>query len=108
MILLVGQVGNDFVEREAFQELDYRRMFGPMAKWVAQIDDAARVPEYMAHAFQDCDQWPPPVVLALPEDMLPATASVAEARPYRAVQSHPGGADVRVCVKLLAVPSGRS
>ena len=45
-------MGNDFVEREAFQEADYRRMFGPMAKWVAQIDDAARVPEYMAHAFQ--------------------------------------------------------
>jgi len=78
MILLVGQVGNDFVEREAFQEVDYRRMFGPMAKWVAQIDDAARVPEYMAHAFQIATSGRPgPVVLALPEDMLAATASVA-------------------------------
>ena len=48
IVLFVGQVGNDFAEREAFQEIDYRRMFGPMTKWVAQIDDAARVPEFVA------------------------------------------------------------
>ena len=103
MILLVGQVGNDFVEREAFQELDYRRMFGPMAKWVAQIDDAARVPEYMAHAFQVATSGRPgPVVLALPEDMLSAVASVADAKPYRAVQSHPGAADMARAAELLA------
>ena len=46
MILFIGQVARDQVEREAFQEIDFRRMFGPMAKWVAQIDDAARIPEY--------------------------------------------------------------
>ena len=103
MILLVGQVGNDFVEREAFQELDYRRMFGPMAKWVAQIDDAARVPEYMAHAFQVATSGRPgPVVLALPEDMLSAVARVADAKPYRAVQSHPGPADMARMGELLA------
>ena len=103
MILLVGQVGNDFVEREAFQELDYRRMFGPMAKWVAQIDDAARVPEYMAHAFQVATSGRPgPVVLALPEDMLSAVAHVADAKQYRAVQSHPGPADMARVAELLA------
>ena len=103
MILLVGQVGNDFVEREAFQELDYRRMFGPMAKWVAQIDDAARVPEYMAHAFQVATSGRPgPVVLALPEDMLSAMASVADAKPYRSVQAHPGAADMARVAELLA------
>ena len=103
MILLVGQVGNDFVEREAFQELDYRRMFGPMAKWVAQIDNAARVPEYMAHAFQVAASGRPgPVVLALPEDMLSAVASVADAKPYRAVQAHPGAADMARVAELLA------
>jgi acetolactate synthase I/II/III large subunit len=103
MILLVGQVGNDFVEREAFQELDYRRMFGPMAKWVAQIDDAARVPEYMAHAFQVATSGRPgPVVLALPEDMLSAMATVADARPYRSVQAHPGAADMARVAELLA------
>ena len=52
MILFIGQVGNDFVEREAFQEIDYRRMFGQMAKWVAQIDRADRVPEFIARAYQ--------------------------------------------------------
>src|SRR5271165_1568776 len=52
MILFIGQVGNDFVEREAFQEIDYRRMYGQMAKWVAQIDRADRIHEYVARAFQ--------------------------------------------------------
>jgi acetolactate synthase-1/2/3 large subunit len=76
MILFIGQVGNDFVEREAFQEIDYRRMFGPMAKWVAQIDRADRVPEYIARAFQVATSGRPgPVVLALPEDMLAQTGS---------------------------------
>ncbi|TAG76097.1 MAG: thiamine pyrophosphate-binding protein, partial [Burkholderiales bacterium] len=103
MILLVGQVGNDFVEREAFQEVDYRRMFGPMAKWVAQIDDASRVPEYMAHAFQTATSGRPgPVVLALPEDMLSATASVGDARAYTSVQAHPSAAQVERVHDMLA------
>ena len=51
LILFIGQVGNDVVEREAFQEIDFRRMFGPMCKWVAQIDRADRVAEYISHAF---------------------------------------------------------
>jgi acetolactate synthase-1/2/3 large subunit len=52
MILFIGQVGLDFMDREAFQEIDYRRMYGQMAKWVAQIDRADRIPEYIARAFQ--------------------------------------------------------
>ena len=88
MILFIGQVGNDFVEREAFQEIDYRRMYGPMAKWVAQIDRADRIPEYIAHAFQVATSGRPgPVVLALPEDCLSAVASVADTGHYRAVQA---------------------
>ena len=51
MILLIGQVGRGMLEREAFQEIDYRRMFGQVAKWVAQIDDADRIPEYLNRAF---------------------------------------------------------
>ena len=102
MILLVGQVGNDFVEREAFQELDYRRMFGPMAKWVAQIDDAARVPEYMAHAFQVATSGRPgPVVLALPEDMLSAKATVGDARPYQAIRYGPDSEQLAEMYGLL-------
>ena len=87
MIVFIGQVGNDFVEREAFQEVDYRRMFGPMTKWVAQIDRAERVPEYVARAFATATSGRQgPVVLALPEDMLDAPATVADARAYRPVQ----------------------
>ncbi len=84
MILFIGQVGNDFVEREAFQEIDYRRMFGPMAKWVAQIDRADRIPEYIARAFQVATTGRMgPVVLALPEDTLSAIVDVADAIKYR-------------------------
>ncbi len=103
MVLLIGQVGNDMVEREAFQEIDYRRMFGPMAKWVAQIDDAARVPEYIARAFQTATSGRPgPVVLALPEDMLTASAAVPDAAPYRPVVAAPTAEDVEAVIDALA------
>ena len=71
LILLVGQVASSQEEREAFQEVDYRRMFGPLAKWVAQIDSVDRIPELVARAYTvACAGRPGPVVLALPEDML--------------------------------------
>ncbi|MBL8520402.1 MAG: thiamine pyrophosphate-binding protein [Betaproteobacteria bacterium] len=90
MILFIGQVGNDFVEREAFQEIDYRRMFGQMAKWVAQIDRADRIPEFIAHAYQVATSGRMgPVVLALPEDTLGASATVADARAWQRVESAP-------------------
>ena len=95
MILFVGQVASDQVEREAFQEMDYRRMFGQMAKWVAQIDRADRVPEYVSHAFHCAVSGRPgPVVLALPEDMLTAMATVADPGPYQVVQASPNPADM--------------
>jgi acetolactate synthase-1/2/3 large subunit len=91
MILFIGQVGNDFVEREAFQEIDYRRMYGQMAKWVAQIDRADRIHEYVARAFQVATSGRPgPVVLALPEDMLlqqVATDQIPAMRRYQPVQA---------------------
>lgn len=103
MVLLIGQVGNDMVEREAFQEIDYRRMFGPMAKWVAQIDDAPRVPEYIARAFQTATSGRPgPVVLALPEDMLIANATVSDAAPHRPVVAAPTAEDVEAVTEALA------
>ncbi len=71
MILFVGQVASDQRDREAFQEVDYRAMFGPLAKWVAEIERADRIPEYISHAFHVAQTGRPgPVVLALPEDML--------------------------------------
>jgi acetolactate synthase-1/2/3 large subunit len=90
MILLIGQVGTDFMEREAFQEIDYRRMFGPMSKWVAQIDRTDRIPEFIARAYQVATSGRMgPVVLALPEDVLSGTAAVADARPWQRVESAP-------------------
>lgn len=86
MVLFVGQVASDQRDREAFQEMDYRQMFGPgtlgLAKWVAEIHDADRVPEYVARAFHVAMQGRPgPVVLALPEDML-TTPTAAPVLPH--------------------------
>lgn len=103
MILFIGQVGNDFIDREAFQEIDYRRMFGQMAKWVAQVDRAERMPEYIARAFQVATSGRPgPVVLALPEDMLTAVAQVADTRRYQAVQASPAAAQIATLRTMLA------
>jgi len=79
MILFVGQVASDQRDREAFQEIDYRGMFAPLAKWVAEIDRTDRIPEYISHAFHIAQSGRPgPVVLALPEDMLSGQADVAD------------------------------
>ena len=103
MILFIGQVGNDFTDREAFQEIDYRRMYGQMAKWVTQIDRADRIPEYLARAFQVATSGRPgPVVLALPEDMLVDVASVADTRRYTPVQASPSSAQIETLRNMLA------
>ncbi|MCW5621320.1 MAG: thiamine pyrophosphate-binding protein [Burkholderiales bacterium] len=103
MILFIGQIGSDVVEREAFQEVDYRRMFGQMAKWVAQIDRADRVHEYLSHAFHlAVSGRPGPVVLSLPEDMLMAQAPSITPQPYQRVKPHPGPEQLEVLAGLLA------
>lgn len=102
MILFVGQVGNDFYEREAFQEIDYRRMFGQMAKWVAQIDRTDRIPEYVSRAFSVATSGRPgPVVLALPEDVLWGQACVPDLPRYARTPIHPGAGDLDRMVELL-------
>jgi acetolactate synthase-1/2/3 large subunit len=103
MILLVGQVARDQAEREAFQEVDYRRMFAPLAKWVAQIDDPARIPELVSQAFHRAVAGRPgPVVIALPEDMLTAKAAVEDAWPYKIVRPHPGAEELQTMRAMLA------
>jgi len=103
MILFIGQVPRGFADREAFQEVDFRKMFAPLAKWAAQIDDAARIPEYVARAFATATSGRPgPVVLALPEDMLTDRVAVADAAPYRPVQAHPGADDMARLRGLLS------
>ena len=96
MILFVGQVAREMKEREAFQELDYKAVFGTIAKWVVDIDDPARLPEFLSRAFHvAANGRPGPVVIALPEDMLIETANVADALPYEPVEnslrSYPDG-----------------
>ncbi|MBE0414566.1 thiamine pyrophosphate-binding protein [Yoonia sp.] len=81
LVLFVGQIDNRQTDRETFQEVDYRAMFGGLAKWVAQVDHTERLPEYIARAFRVAMSGRPgPVVLALPENMLSASADVADLR----------------------------
>ncbi|HQR20805.1 MAG TPA: thiamine pyrophosphate-binding protein [Burkholderiaceae bacterium] len=102
LVMFIGQVGNEFAEREAFQEIDYRRMFGPMTKWVAQIDSAARVPEFVARAFQTAASGRPgPVVLALPEDMQAQVADVSDALCHQPVQAAPTDTQIAGMRRLL-------
>ncbi|MEK9775324.1 MAG: thiamine pyrophosphate-binding protein [Quisquiliibacterium sp.] len=102
MIVLVGQVANDCIEREAFQEIDYRRMFGEMAKWVGQIDRADRIPEYIAHAFQTATSGRPgPVVLALPEDMLTEQVSAQDTGAFTPVRAAPPPAQLAQVREML-------
>jgi acetolactate synthase I/II/III large subunit len=103
LILLVGQVASSQEEREAFQEVDYRRMFGPLSKWVAQIDRVDRIPELMARAYTTaCAGRPGPVVLALPEDVLEASSDVEDAPPFHVIQPSPAREDIERLAELLA------
>jgi acetolactate synthase-1/2/3 large subunit len=87
MVLFVGQIDNRQTDRETFQEVDYKAMFGGLAKWVAQVDQTERLPEYIARAFRVATSGRPgPVVLALPENMLSGAADVADAVVQRPVQ----------------------
>ena len=103
MILFIGQVGRGFRDREAFQEVDFRQMFAPLAKWVAEIDSAARVPEYVSRAFHAAVSGRPgPVVLALPEDMLREAAEAADPGPYVRIEARPADEDIAAFKALLA------
>jgi acetolactate synthase I/II/III large subunit len=95
LIMFIGQVSRDERDREAQQEIDYRDMFRPMTKWVAEIDDADRIPEYISHAFHLAQSGRPgPVVLSLPEDMLLDRSAAADARPAKIIQAAPAPAAI--------------
>ncbi|TMM49066.1 thiamine pyrophosphate-binding protein [Qipengyuania marisflavi] len=89
MILFVGDVDSGMRDREGFQEVDFAAFFGPICKWAARIDDADRIPEYIARAYATAISGRPgPVVLALPEDMLSrATEAQPRARMERPAQA---------------------
>lgn len=103
MILFVGQIARGHKGREAFQEVDYVAMFGSMAKWVAEIDDPARIPELVARAYQVATSGRPgPVVLSLPEDVLDAQVTCADTAAYRPVVAAPQEADASALASMLA------
>ncbi len=91
MILFVGQIETGMRGRDAFQEVDYRQMFGGIAKWVAEIEDPARIPEMLSRAYHTATSGRPgPVVLALPEDMLATCAAPQSLAPFTPIETHPG------------------
>ncbi|WP_394688361.1 thiamine pyrophosphate-binding protein [Hoeflea sp.] len=105
MVLFIGQVQRDAREREAFQEVEYRRAFTEFAKWVAEIDDPARIPEFVNRAFSVAQSGRPgPVVLALPEDvpreMVETPPAEILANPVPAI--HPGAAQIKELSERLA------
>ncbi|MBI3435667.1 MAG: thiamine pyrophosphate-binding protein [Proteobacteria bacterium] len=103
LIVFVGQVARDMRGREAFQELDYRAVFGSMAKWVTEIDDPARVPELVSRAFYVATSGRPgPVVIALPEDMLTQRLAIGDAPPCEPVETWPGARELAALHALLA------
>jgi acetolactate synthase-1/2/3 large subunit len=102
LILFVGQITREYRGREAFQELDYRAVFGSIAKWVTEIDDAARIPELISRAFHVATSGRPgPVVIALPEDMLVERVVAADAPACEPVETSPGAADMQRLQMLL-------
>ena len=102
LIVFVGQVGRHMRDREAFQELDYRAVFGTMAKWATEIDDPARIPEIVSRAFHTaCNGRPGPVVIALPEDVLIERTLVPDALRYELVEIWPGTGDMSRLQTLL-------
>ncbi|MCX8132810.1 MAG: thiamine pyrophosphate-binding protein [Roseococcus sp.] len=103
LVLLVGQIPVEETDRESFQEVDYRRMFSPLAKWVTQIDDARRIPEIMAHAFDVAVSGRPgPVVVAISEEMQKHRVAVPDIGPQRVLPAHPAPEAAQEVMALLA------
>lgn len=102
MILFVGQIERRHRNRDAFQEVNLCSMFAPLAKWCAEIDDVARIPEYVARAFRVAlTGRPGPVVLSLPEDMLYDISTVEDRRPSATPQPAIAESDLRAVVAAL-------
>jgi acetolactate synthase-1/2/3 large subunit len=103
LVLLVGQIPVEETDRETFQEVDYRRMFGPLAKWVTQIDDEKRIPELMAHAFDVATSGRPgPVVVAISEEMQKRVAHVPDIGPADVLPPHPAPEALPRLMEMLA------
>lgn len=103
LILFIGQVPRSQLGRDAFQEVDYRPMFAPLSKWVMQIEDAQRIPEFVSRAFHLATSGRPgPVVLVLPEDMQGDEVDVSDPLPYQRLKAAPAPDDIQVLHAMLA------
>ncbi|HEY4125147.1 MAG TPA: thiamine pyrophosphate-binding protein [Rhizomicrobium sp.] len=103
MILFIGQADQSMLDREAFQEVDFRAMFTPLAKWSAEIRDPNRIPEYVARAFHTAVSGRPgPVVLSLPEDVLSGECTAPATKPYVKSEPSPSREDIEKFADLLA------
>ena len=102
MILFVGQIEQSMRDREAFQEIDYRAMFGTVAKWATEINATDRIPEIVARAFAVAQTGRPgPVVVALPEDVLWGTAEAVAGPRVRVPRAAPAACDVEELTALM-------
>ena len=103
MILFIGQIAAHAKYREAFQEVDYKAFFGDIAKWVVEIEDAARIPELVTRAFAVATSGRPgPVIVSLPEDMLTDAVEAPTALPFTPFETRPGEAELDQLEKLLS------
>lgn len=103
LILFIGQVPRAQLGRDAFQEVDYRHMFAPLAKWVMQIDNARRLPEFVSRAFHLATSGRPgPVVLVLPEDMQGDEVDLTDPLPYQRIKAAPAPEDMQTLRAMLA------
>src|ERR1700738_3903959 len=103
MIMFVGQVESSVREREAFQELDYRAVFGSMTKWTVEVDDPNRITEFVSRAFYTASSGRPgPVVVALPKDVLSERVTSDNAPPFEPVETSPGEEELAKLGELLA------
>ena len=106
LILFVGQIERGMREREAFQEMDYRAVFGSQCKWATEIDQVDRIPEIVARAFHIATSGRPgPVVIALPEDMLVETSNAPDARVPEPVRGGLSSSQLQSLDSLLSASS---
>jgi acetolactate synthase-1/2/3 large subunit len=103
MLLIVGQVPRHHIGREAFQEMNFERVFADMTKWSVQVEDPKSIPELVSRAFHIATHGRPgPVMLSVPENVLSSPCHVPDAAPYRVVASSPAASDMAELRRLLA------
>src|SRR5580700_1281048 len=103
LILFIGQVPTRNTRRDSFQEIDYRAMYGSIAKWVAEVTDPARMAETLLRAIRTATAATPgPVVIAVPEDVLTATVTADAVPPQAAIHAAPRADDVTALRRLIA------